>query len=118
MSANGLIDLAVAVLAFRHQHLVLAPVSGALGLCLLVAHVRQWRWAPRWWDVVGLSVGLGLALGVLSAKSFHFTADDVSRGLKQGFILLKAGQDVLFRIQSCLLLCGPPRHSRYFPTHP
>ena len=51
-------------------------------------------------------------------KSFHFTTDDVSRGLKQGFILLKAGQDVLFRIQSCLLLCGPPRHSRYFPTHP
>lgn len=66
--ANGLVDLVVATLAFRHQHFILAPLYGALGLCLLVAHVRQWRWAPRWWDVVGLSVGLGLALGVLSAE--------------------------------------------------
>lgn len=66
--ASGLVDLAVAVLAFKHQHLVLAPVYGALGLCLLVAHVWRWRWAPQWWDVVGLSVGLGLALGILSAE--------------------------------------------------
>lgn len=66
--ASGLVDLAVAALALRHQHLVLAPVYGALGLCLLVAYVRRWRWVPRWWAVVGLSVGLSLALGFLAAE--------------------------------------------------
>jgi ABC-type transport system substrate-binding protein len=51
-------------------------------------------------------------------KSFHFPADVVSRGVKQGSVLLKVGQDVLFRVLSCLPLCGPPRHARSFPTHP
>lgn len=63
--ANGVIDLAVAVLAHRHRHLVIAPMYGTLGLFLLVAYGRRWFWIPRLWDVVGLSVGLCLTLGFL-----------------------------------------------------
>ncbi|GHF58434.1 hypothetical protein HNQ07_004046 [Deinococcus metalli] len=63
--ANGVIDLAAAVMAGRHQHLALVPLYGVLGVCMLVAHVRRWRWIPGAWDVVGLGVGLGLALGFL-----------------------------------------------------
>ncbi|MCD0157122.1 hypothetical protein [Deinococcus sp. 6GRE01] len=51
-------------------------------------------------------------------KSFHFPADAVSRGLEQGSVLLKVGQDGLLRILSRLPLCDPPCHARNFPTHP
>ncbi|MBX8463559.1 transposase [Deinococcus sp. RIT780] len=60
----------------------------------------------------------GVHLVVLYIKSFHFPADVVSRGVKQGSVLLKVGQDVLLGMLSCLPLCGPPRHARSFPTHP
>ncbi|MFC3919425.1 hypothetical protein ACFOUS_22240 [Deinococcus metalli] len=47
-----MIDLAAAVMAGRHQHLALVPLYGVLGVCMLVAHVRRWRWIPGAWDVV------------------------------------------------------------------
>ncbi|EYB66315.1 MULTISPECIES: hypothetical protein [Deinococcus] len=71
--ANGLVDLAVAFVALRHRHALLAPMYGALGVSLLLSHVQKWRWHPRQQDLLYLSVGLGLALGFLITEVLALT---------------------------------------------